>query len=73
MKRKVGYLALPFLLLAMTVVFFAARASKAQGVRPCVRACQEAAIAAVQVCNGDLACLQAVRAQYVSCVSACRP
>jgi len=73
MKRKVGYLALPFLLLAMTVVFFAAKASKAQGARPCVRACQEFAIAAAQACNGDLACLQAVRAQYVSCVSACRP
>lgn len=73
MKRKIAYLAAPLLFAVLAVAFFVSPHCKAQGASPCVRTCQEAALSAAQACNGDLACLQAVRVQYIACVSACRP
>ncbi len=73
MKRKIACLAAPLLFAVLAVAFFVSPHSKAQGASPCVRTCQQEALADAQACDGDRACLQAVRVQYVACVSTCRP
>jgi hypothetical protein len=73
MKRKIAYLASAFLLMALAIVVFVRPTSKAQGANACVHACQAAAVAAAQACNGDFACLQQVREAYIACVATCPP
>jgi hypothetical protein len=73
MKRKLVYLAVSLLLIVLALVFSSSPSSKAQGNSPCVLACQETAIAAALACGRDAACLEGVRAEYLECVTGCRP
>ena len=73
MKRKLLFLAVSLLLLVLALVFSFSSSSKAQGISPCVRECQQEAVAAVKACKGDVACLEAAYEAYLDCIAGCEP
>jgi hypothetical protein len=62
------------MLLAQVALILLASLLLAQGPpNPCVNACWQAYLAAVQSCQGNPACLAAARAEARACVQGCLP